>query len=78
MSCVIRLPEDLERRFGNGNRYHRQNHDQRRRTLPVSVEDKDVATISCNLGNDGGVRPVTYSLEIYESNVLTTFTGLVH
>jgi len=75
--CAIRLPKDQERHAGTGNRHHHLHHQQhhhQRRTSPVQdgVEDKDLATISCTLDNDGGVRPVTYSLEIYESNDLTT------
>lgn len=72
MGCAIRLPKDQERRLGHGNRHHR------RRTPPANngAEDMDTATVSCDLDNDGGVRPVIYSLEIYESNVLsTTFHG---
>jgi len=78
--CAIRLPKDQERHSGTGNRHHHQHHHHQRRTSVVhdGVEDKDLATISCTLDNDGGVRPVTYSLEIYESNDLTTtFYGLV-
>jgi len=83
--CAIRLPKDQERHTGTGSRHHHHHHQQyhhhQRRTSHIhdSVEDKDLATISCTLDNDGGVRPVTYSLEIYESNDLTpTFYGLVN
>ncbi|XP_029344513.1 uncharacterized protein LOC100569162 isoform X1 [Acyrthosiphon pisum] len=75
--CAIRLPKDQERHAGTGSRHHHHHHQQhhhQRRTSSAhdGVEDKDLATISCTLDNDGGVRPVTYSLEIYESNDLTT------
>lgn len=74
--CAIRLPKDQERHAGIGSRHHHHHHQHhhQRRTSPVhdEVEDKDLATISCTLDNDGGVRPLTYSLEIYESNDLTT------
>ncbi|XP_025423615.1 uncharacterized protein LOC112692984 [Sipha flava] len=67
-SCTIRLPKDQERRFGYGNRhYHR-----RTPSTTNNAEDMDIATVTCDFDNDGGVRPVIYSLEIYESNVLTT------
>jgi len=81
--CAIRLPKDQERHSGTGSRHHNHHHQQhhhQRRTSSVhdGLEDKDLATISCTLDNDGGVRPVTYSLEIYESNDLaTTFYGSV-
>ncbi|KAE9525141.1 hypothetical protein AGLY_014555 [Aphis glycines] len=70
--CAIRLPKDQERHAGTGSRRHNRHH--QRRSLPIQDqgEDKDLATISCTLDNDGGVRPLTYSLEIYESNDLTT------
>jgi len=76
--CAIRLPKDQERHAGTGSRRHNRHH--QRRSLPIQDqgEDKDLATISCTLDNDGGVRPLTYSLEIYESNDLTTTSyGLV-
>ncbi|XP_026817437.1 uncharacterized protein LOC113556591 [Rhopalosiphum maidis] len=74
--CAIRLPKDQERPTGAGSRHHHHHHHHhhQRRTSPIqdNGEDKDLATISCTLDNDGGVRPLTYSLEIYESNDLTT------
>lgn len=72
--CVIRLPGNQERNnFGHESRHYQH----RSSTISVNTEDMDKATISCNLGYDGGIRPVIYSLEIYESNVLTTtFFGL--
>uniref|UniRef100_A0A2H8TIZ6 B-cell receptor CD22 n=1 Tax=Melanaphis sacchari TaxID=742174 RepID=A0A2H8TIZ6_9HEMI len=70
--CAIRLPKDQERHVGIDSRHHQQHHQRPTSPIQDDGEDKDLATISCTLDNDGGVRPVTYSLEIYESNELTT------
>lgn len=72
--CEIRIPKDHDRHLSGTSKRH---HHRRTPHFNNGVEDKDTATISCDLDNDGGVRPVTYSLEIYESSVLTSpFIGL--
>lgn len=72
-SCVIRLPKDQERHSDKDNKYqHHYHHYHQRHAPPDNNSAEDIATISCDLGNDGGIRPLTYSLEIYESDVMTT------
>jgi len=79
--CAIRLPKDHERRLAVGSRHRRRDRlhrssrrSRRSRRHRTSRDDggdaDDVAVVSCVLENDGGVRPVTYALEIYESNAL--------
>lgn len=74
-SCEIRIPKDQDRHLSGTSK--RQHH-RRAPHFNNGMEDKDTATVSCDLENNGGVKPVTYSLEIYESSILTSpFIGLV-
>lgn len=71
--CEIRLPERrAQHRSSDGGNGRRNNNGRRAPSADDDGPDyQDTAVVSCVVGSDGGVRPVTYSLEVYESNVLT-------
>ncbi|VVC33927.1 Immunoglobulin subtype,Immunoglobulin-like domain,Immunoglobulin-like fold,Immunoglobulin subtype 2 [Cinara cedri] len=66
-NCGIRFPiKDQETNTNKDRRHHRSHNGNRKRHRRYAAEE--LATVSCTAGIDGGVRPVTYSLETYATS----------